>query len=531
MLWSAAAGASALPDSLLREMPSRQMKNLLVPRSHHMAFVSGEDIVVVGGHTTGFVPTASAEYYHGGRWRPLQSLYTHDCGFRVRLRDGRWMLAGGCDQYLGIGQSYVAEVYDSTTRSFSPLPIMEQKRSLARGMSLPDGTVVISGNALAPDILEVYKPETGPLESRPAQEQRMLPFLFRTGSDDVLLLSSVGNRWEERDTVKLEYLRREGTFSHPLLETWKPIHTCSSNWTPEGCAVDSTSFLLAVQNAAGKAAVMLVKDGDLSLLPTRWDIPSGNPANPIQWSDHLLVHRGREAALLLGSDADGGVYICRIDYREALSGGEAPVCLYHAQYPGLFFTLDGPASVLLPDGRLLLIGGRPRNNYEPYATVVAYYPFEGPFPGSARLGAWWWILLLLAAAAVGVVLLLKGRRTDGQAATVPEPDTERMQRFRELMETEKLYLKKGLRIDDVAARMASNQKYISACINRNTGKSFTDCINEYRVRYAQELLVNHPELKIQDIGERAGFSSSVSFHRNFLLITGKTPARWREEKS
>ena len=163
--------------------------------------------------------------------------------------------------------------------------------------------------------------------------------------------------------------------------------------------------------------------------------------------------------------------------------------------------------------------------------MVAYYPFEGPFPGSARLGAWWWILLLLAAAAVGVVLLLKGRRADGQAATVPEPDTERMQRFRELMETEKLYLKKGLRIDDVAARMASNQKYISACINRNTGKSFTDCINEYRVRYAQELLVNHPELKIQDIGERAGFSSSVSFHRNFLLITGKTPARWREEKS
>lgn len=110
-----ATGASVLPDSLLRELPSRRMKDLLVPRSHHMAFVSGGDIVVVGGHTTGFVPTVSAEYYRGGRWHPLQPLYAHDCGFRVRLRDGRWMMAGGFDQYLGVGQSYVAEVYDSTT--------------------------------------------------------------------------------------------------------------------------------------------------------------------------------------------------------------------------------------------------------------------------------------------------------------------------------------------------------------------------------------------------------------------------------
>lgn len=523
-----AAGAVPMPDSLLRELPSRPMRDLLVPRSHHMAFVSGEDIVVVGGHTTGFVPTVSAEYYHGGRWRPQQPLYAHDCGFRVRLRDGRWMMAGGCDQYLGIGQSYVAEVYDSTTRSFSPLPIMEQKRAMARGISLPDGSVVIAGNCLAPDIVEVYRPKDGPLESRPTREQRMLPFLFRTGADDVLLLSALGNHWEALDTVKMEFLRREGPVSHPLLENWKPIHTCNSNWTPEGCAIDSTGYLLAVQNAAGKTALMLVKDGELSLVPTRWDIPSGNPVNPIQWSDHVLVHRGREAALLLGNDGASGFYICRIDYHDALSGGEAPLCLYHAQYPGPLLTLDGPASVLLEDGRVLLIGGRPANNYEPYTTVMAYYPFDGPFPGTSTTALWWLVGISVLAVVVVAVLLLSRRRNRQEEAD-PVPDAERMQRLRELMETEQIFLKKGLRIDDVAARMASNQKYISACINQNTGKSFTDFVNEYRVRYAQELLVSHPELKIQDIGDRAGFSSSVSFHRNFLKLTGKTPAQWRED--
>ena len=61
--------------------------------------------------------------------------------------------------------------------------------------------------------------------------------------------------------------------------------------------------------------------------------------------------------------------------------------------------------------------------------------------------------------------------------------------------------------------------------------TFTDFVNEYRVRYAQELLVSQKELKIQDVGERAGFSSNVSFHRNFLKITGKTPAEWRNMDS
>ena len=530
VLWSTIAGASALPDSLYKELPSRRMKDLLVPRSHHMAFVSGEDIVVVGGHTTGFVPTISAEYYHRGRWHPLQPLYAHDSGFRVRLPGGRWMVAGGFDQYLGIGQSFVAEVYDSTTRSFSPLPIMAQKRSLARGISLSDGTVLIAGNCLAPDIMEIYRPEEGPLESRPSKEQRMLPFLFRTGDNDVLLLSALGNHWEELDTVKMEFLRRDGPVSHPLLESWKPIHTCSSNWTPEGCAIDGTSYLLAVQNPAGKTAIMLVKDGELSLLPTRWDIPSGNPVNPIKWSDQLLVHRGREAALLLGRDADSGLYICRIDYHDALCGGEASLCLYHAQYPRPQFNLDGPASLLLDDGRVLIIGGRPANNYEPYTTVMAYYPFDGPFPGSRGVGAWWWLLLIVILAA-GAFLWLYRRKRAGRGEVAPEPDTRLMQRLRDLMETERLYLRKNLRIDDVAALMASNQKYISTCINQNTGKSFTDFVNEYRISYAKELLVSHPELKIQDVGERSGFSSSVSFHRNFLKITGKTPAQWREERA
>ena len=139
------------------------------------------------------------------------------------------------------------------------------------------------------------------------------------------------------------------------------------------------------------------------------------------------------------------------------------------------------------------------------------------------------MLLLPVIACAGYVLLLRRRKNSLQENWDTASDTERMQRIRDMMDTEQLFLRKGLRLDDVAARMASNQKYISACINRNTGKSFTDFVNEYRVRYAQELLLKHPELKVQDVGDRSGFSSDVSFHRNFLKITGETPAQWRDE--
>ena len=531
LLGCTSAQASVLPDSLFREMSFRRMKDMKVPRSHHLAFVAGDDIVVVGGHTTGFVPTVTAEYYHDGRWRPLQPLYAHDGGFRVRLQDGRWMIAGGFEKYLGVGQTCVAEVYDSVSRSFSPLPIMGQKRAFSHAMPLPDGSIVIAGNHYAPDIIEKYRPQTGVLDSRPSRVERKQPFLFRSGTDDILFMSLRDNYDVVVDSVRLEYMKGEDAFSNPLLDTWKPVQRSNCNWTPESCAIDSTSYLTPVQKASGETGLLLVRDGELSLLPMQWDIPSGGPMNPIEWSDQLLIHRDRGAALLLGSDENSGIYICRVDYREALSGGKAPVCMYYAAFPGPHVTLDGAASVLLPDGRVLLTGGRYTNNFEPYTSVIAYYPFDGPFPKTGRTALWWWLAVLLAAGSAGGILLRAMKKPAIGEEADAASDAERMQRIRDLMEKEQLFLQKGLRIDDVATRMASNQKYISACINQNTGKAFTDFVNEYRVRYAQELLVSQKELKIQDIGERAGFSSNVSFHRNFLKITGKTPAEWRQKDS
>ncbi|MBR0084135.1 MAG: AraC family transcriptional regulator, partial [Bacteroidales bacterium] len=94
------------------------------------------------------------------------------------------------------------------------------------------------------------------------------------------------------------------------------------------------------------------------------------------------------------------------------------------------------------------------------------------------------------------------------------------------MEEDRLFLKKGLSKDDLARAVYSNSRYISDCINRKAGCSFTDYVNDYRIRYARQLLYENPDMRLADISEESGFSSQVTFYRNFKARTGQTPGEW-----
>ena len=99
-----------------------------------------------------------------------------------------------------------------------------------------------------------------------------------------------------------------------------------------------------------------------------------------------------------------------------------------------------------------------------------------------------------------------------------------------LMEERMLYRQKGLSITDVARALGTNTRYVSTCLNDRWGGSFTDFINGYRVRYAQQLLQGEPRAHLSEIAEEAGFSSESSFFRNFKTITGMTPSQWLSQQ-
>ena len=101
-----------------------------------------------------------------------------------------------------------------------------------------------------------------------------------------------------------------------------------------------------------------------------------------------------------------------------------------------------------------------------------------------------------------------------------------MKRISEQMEEKHLFLKAGLTKEDVARSVGSNSRYISDCINAIAGCSFIDYVNDYRIRYAQHLLYENPDMRLSEISEESGFSSEVTFYRNFKARTGQTPGEW-----
>lgn len=89
-----------------------QLPDLNIPRAGHEVFCVNGELTVAGGHTEGFVPTPTAEYYKDGEWHTIQMTYPHDNAFSVVLRSGKVMLGGGSEQPIGIGQTFVTETYD-----------------------------------------------------------------------------------------------------------------------------------------------------------------------------------------------------------------------------------------------------------------------------------------------------------------------------------------------------------------------------------------------------------------------------------
>ncbi len=125
-------------------------------RMGHQVFPSGNGFVVVGGHTTDFQLTKTAEIYQNGKWTNISINNPHDGAFSVILNDGRVMVGGGFSSAKGVGQSKKTDIYDPKTQSFTAGPDMTVARAYAKAI-VAGGKVYVNGNWYADNkVMDCY---------------------------------------------------------------------------------------------------------------------------------------------------------------------------------------------------------------------------------------------------------------------------------------------------------------------------------------------------------------------------------------
>lgn len=101
--------------------------------------------------------------------------------------------------------------------------------------------------------------------------------------------------------------------------------------------------------------------------------------------------------------------------------------------------------------------------------------------------------------------------------------------------TDKKYCDPNLTLTSLAHDISVNRSYLSKAINRITGKSFSEWLNEYRIREAIRLFstMKSKNISFDEISFNIGYNNRTTFYRAFKKVTGLSPTTYlknREEK-
>ena len=492
-------------------------------------------MVVAGGHTSGFVPTPTAEYYSEGQWHLMQMTYSHDNGFAVPLKSGNVLLGGGMESPHGIGQSYGVEYYYPDTHTFKGFTILDQKRAFASAAELDNGKVVVSGNWYADDAIEIFDGERTFSHLKAVNAQRSSPIICRISADDALLFGRFDTHGRVFDRIVIDRLKGD-SLTVPLLDEWLPMNLESPSNDCGFIGDEETgvyAYLLALKNRYdGSLGIAKVVGSDFSLLPTASPIPMEAGYGRIQYYGYLMADQQVQRGYVIGLDDDCRLYVLAIDYSQS----PAPLTLYYTDPIEGKQTPYMPA--LTPEGDLMWAGGIFDSNFTPFSAVYLMHLGTKAVAASSGIAfgrwVWWLVALLVFALLTAFWFFRRGKKEKLEEEVTPLPvvtaDQTLMNRIHEVMLNEQLFRDSELKVADVAQRLDTNAKDVSECIKASRGVTFIQFVNGYRVDYAKQLLRQNPDIKIAELCMESGFASERSFFRIFKSFTGMTAQEWMNQE-
>ena len=518
------------------KLEAERLPDMTVPRSGHSAFLANGEVTVVGGHTSGFVLTPTAEYFEDGKWHQLQTVYTHDGGISIVMKSGLVLLAGGFKDNLGIGQSFEVELYDPATHQSKGFGCLDQKRVAGAAVELDSGRVMITGNWYTNDDIEIFDGKTTLSHVRDVTQSRYLPHLFRTSDGDVLIVASYNNHGESIDTIVVDRLYGE-PFRNELFDNWHPLHYDLAQHSDDSFIGDETKgefrYLMPVENKDGQLAIIDVRDTIFTPLPTSAPIPMNSQWGDIKYITPVYADRQHQRGYIVGFDKTSHLYALCIDYAR----NPATLKLYHTDPLPEAGMLTIP--VLTAEGNLMLTGGigtEPNGNFSPKASVWLLRFNDDGSEATASTNGWLWGLLAAGLLLAFIVFFVLKRRkpqpqqeSEEPSEAVTKGDEQLMQRICHLMDEKQLYLQQGLKVSDIASALGINSRYVSDCVKAVRGCSLTQFVNEYRVEHAKRLLLERPEMKISTVAIESGFTNDKAMTRYFKEQTGMTPTEWKND--
>jgi two-component system response regulator YesN len=95
-----------------------------------------------------------------------------------------------------------------------------------------------------------------------------------------------------------------------------------------------------------------------------------------------------------------------------------------------------------------------------------------------------------------------------------------------------IYIKNNYRndvnLDLIAQNFSFNASYLSKIFTRYIGENPSKYLISLRINEAKRLLINHRERSVKEVGEIVGYTDQYHFSHIFKLVTGKSPANYRD---
>ena len=540
-----------------------RLPDMHVARAGHVLLSVDDEIVAVGGHTDGFVPTKTAEYYKDGEWHLVETVYPHDNGFGVVLKSGKVLIGGGHEQSLGIGQTFPVELYDPSVHTFKGFSCLDMKRALCRAVELDSGKVVVAGNHYNDDSFELFDGTKLFTKAGDVSEKRCSPYLLRSGKMDAVLFGKLDEKMRCTESQTLDRLRG-GSCEIELLMEWAPFAfdiPLSSDISFIGDAAKGDyRYLIAGEKKDGSLMVVCVEDTVFTPVRTSSPIPATFDGEKITYLGVAIADRARQRCYVRGTDSQSRQYFLCFDYSDLGNPAGVPITLYYSRP---IQDAGSSCPILTSDGDLLLAGGISDSNFSPFKTVYLMKTGDWKSESNSKKNMLIWLcsIAALTVLTIVVVLIVHGRHGRGtklqptEAHPLSQPDSQVVEEQKEseitsmpqeedgsclenssleqlftcvcrLMDENQLFLNSELKLADVAVALGTNNSYVSSCINSKAGCSFTQFVNRYRVEYAKEKMLQRNGEKLSSIGLESGFSNETSFFRAFKAVTGMTPGEW-----